>query len=295
MPHPRLIPTLALVPVLALAACGPESPTDVPDFVLESAFNDVPEQPTGSWVRVCKFSYNDVHGLPDDGTIGTVFNFTTTATNPTVVAPSASMPAMWGYELNPYRHCPVVWNDPNSAFDDQTLVSVTEELTTGFALADIAYEYPLEQMSGGYDRQGGRTITLPPRGGLIVYFKNVAVDTPPPPPPPTGGQGCTPGYWRQPHHYDSWTVLTPDDTYSAVFGVGPDMRLGDAIKIKGGKFNALIRHSTAAMLNAYSPGVDYDLTASDVVTAVQNAYSTGAWKNIKNQLDNLNNQGCPLN
>jgi hypothetical protein len=37
---------------------------------------------------------------------------------------------------------------------------------------------------------------------------------------PTGDQWCSPGYWRQPHHLDSWeeTGYNPDDLYSAVIG-----------------------------------------------------------------------------
>jgi hypothetical protein len=27
--------------------------------------------------------------------------------------------------------------------------------------------------------------------------------------PPPGNQGCTPGYWKQPHHLDSWVGYTP--------------------------------------------------------------------------------------
>lgn len=35
--------------------------------------------------------------------------------------------------------------------------------------------------------------------------------------------GCTPGYWKQPQHLESWglTPYSPDDIFSDVFGVGP--------------------------------------------------------------------------
>ncbi|MFW5696774.1 MAG: hypothetical protein ACOCXR_03200 [Phototrophicaceae bacterium] len=48
--------------------------------------------------------------------------------------------------------------------------------------------------------------------------------TPPPPtptpPPPADPTWCSPGYWRQPHHLDSWaaTGISPDAKYSAYFG-----------------------------------------------------------------------------
>ena len=35
------------------------------------------------------------------------------------------------------------------------------------------------------------------------------------------GQGCTPGYWKQRHHFFAWTQNTPSDSYSTVFGVSP--------------------------------------------------------------------------
>lgn len=294
----KSLQVLGLSALVALAACGPESPTAAPaDYLLETAQNpsDGPTQPVGTYVRVCKVSFNDFEDLPDDGTLGTAFDFTTTATGGTVTAPTVSMAATSRLDLDIYVDCPVVWEDPTTPFDDQTLVTLTEAVTPGFQLTDIFYQYPSDGVFRGVDRQGGRSATLTPRDGLVVYFKNVAADTPPPPPPPGGGQGCTPGYWKQPHHYDSWVGLTPTDSYVEVFGVGPDMFLGDALKLKGGKFNALIRHSVAALLSANSPGVSYDLTGAQIISAVQQAYASGQWKSLKNQLDALNNQGCPLN
>ncbi|MCI0558897.1 MAG: carboxypeptidase regulatory-like domain-containing protein, partial [Nitrososphaera sp.] len=37
--------------------------------------------------------------------------------------------------------------------------------------------------------------------------------------PPTGGQGCTPGYWKQPQHFDSWVGYNPNNSFDQVFGV----------------------------------------------------------------------------
>ncbi|MGH2544967.1 MAG: DUF7507 domain-containing protein, partial [Ardenticatenaceae bacterium] len=34
-----------------------------------------------------------------------------------------------------------------------------------------------------------------------------------------GGEGCTPGYWKQAHHFDSWVGFDPSDSFDAVFGV----------------------------------------------------------------------------
>src|SRR6476620_1824848 len=61
---------------------------------------------------------------------------------------------------------------------------------------------------------------------------------PPPPPPPPGTQGCTPGYWKQTQHFDSWKVYQPTDSFNAVFGLtGPfanSWTLLDALSQGGG-------------------------------------------------------------
>ena len=65
-----------------------------------------------------------------------------------------------------------------------------------------------------------------------------------------GGEGCTPGYWKQPHHFDSWTNYTPSDEYDVIFGVPYDKTLLEALRTGGGGEKALGRHATAGLLNA---------------------------------------------
>lgn len=117
-------------------------------------------------------------------------------------------------------------------------------------------------------------------------------------PPPQPAQGCTPGYWRQEHHYDSWVGYAPTDDFETVFGVdasfSPDS-LGDAVELNGGGERALARHATAALLNAATGDVNYTFTISQVIASVQNAYATGEFEALKDQLDAANNAGCPLN
>ena len=75
-------------------------------------------------------------------------------------------------------------------------------------------------------------------------------DDPPPPPPPTGGEGCTPGYWKQPHHFFAWTApYTPETLFSDVFeDAFPGQTLLEVVSLKGneGKLEALGRHTVAA-------------------------------------------------
>jgi len=119
-----------------------------------------------------------------------------------------------------------------------------------------------------------------------------------PPPPPA--QGCTPGYWRQDQHFDSWvpTGYSPSDDFGLVFGVVPSFSpstLLDAVWLGGGGENALARHAVAALLDAANPNVSYPLSVGEVIAGVQAAYATGGFETFKNQLDTFNNAGCPLN
>jgi len=123
-----------------------------------------------------------------------------------------------------------------------------------------------------------------------------------PPPPPTGFEGCTPGYWKQDQHFDSWQVYSATDSFNAVFGVsGPfpnTLTLLDALGLGGGGLNALARHAVAGLLSSISSDVDYGLTPAEVIQQVQAAINGGDATTIealKNKLDALNNKGCPLN
>jgi hypothetical protein len=116
------------------------------------------------------------------------------------------------------------------------------------------------------------------------------------PEPPGGGQGCTPGYWKQPHHFDSWVNYSPTDDYAAVFGVDASFEkdLVGALSQGGGGEKALGRHAVAALLNAQSPGVSFYYSTADVIALVQGAYASGDFEGAKNLLAAQNEMGCPL-
>lgn len=115
---------------------------------------------------------------------------------------------------------------------------------------------------------------------------------------PRGGQGCTPGYWKQPHHLFAWvpTGYTPMDLYGDVFGVDDslDLELLQALWRGGGHERALYRHATAALLNASSPDVDYYYTSGEVMEMVEEAYASGNFNYFKNLFNDANQSGCPL-
>jgi len=111
-----------------------------------------------------------------------------------------------------------------------------------------------------------------------------------------GTEGKTPGFWRQPQHFDDWVGFEPGDSFEAVFGVDAtgDPTLLDAVTAGGGGEFALQRHATAALLNAMNPNVDYAFTANQVVTAVQQAYATDSFEPVKNQFEAENEKEADL-
>ena len=109
-----------------------------------------------------------------------------------------------------------------------------------------------------------------------------------------GGEGCTPGYWK--NHTDRWTGFSAGDSFDTVFGVtsSNDPTLGEAVGLGGGGEFALQRHAVAALLNASSPDVDSGQTTADVIAIVQAAYDSGDFEGAKDELEDVNEQGCPL-
>jgi hypothetical protein len=151
--------------------------------------------------------------------------------------------------------------------------------------------------NGGYYVE----VPVPPEGGSqhFIDFGNMYAC----------GEGCTPGYWRQKQHFDSWVGFEPTDLFSDVFGETITIRFGkkrrtiedptlrQALKAKGGGINALARHTVAALLNASSPDVSYDLSVDDVIDEFKDVYpgTKEEYNNLKNYFEGFNEQGCPLN
>jgi hypothetical protein len=110
-----------------------------------------------------------------------------------------------------------------------------------------------------------------------------------------GGQGCTPGYWKQKQHFDSWVKYKPGDSFAAIFGVPYNLTLLQAMEQGGGGKNALGRHAVAALLNAAANGVSYYYIEREIISMVQQAWATGDYETTKNLLAAENERGCPLN
>jgi hypothetical protein len=111
--------------------------------------------------------------------------------------------------------------------------------------------------------------------------------------PPPGGEGCTPGFWK--NHEEVWPIPTGND-FDTTFGVdafSSDITMFEAARLEGGKLNALGRHATAAYLNALSPVVNFDLTPNEVIAAFQAAVASGDYETTKDMFEAFNELGCP--
>jgi hypothetical protein len=123
-----------------------------------------------------------------------------------------------------------------------------------------------------------------------------------------GGQGCTPGYWK--NHAAAWppTGYSQGQTLESVFDV-PDalgydgttlvgaLNFGGGSGVSGGA-RIMLRAAVASLLNAAHNGVSFGLTAADVIAQTNAALASNNRATmiaLGGTLDDLNNGGCPLN
>ena len=131
----------------------------------------------------------------------------------------------------------------------------------------------------------------------------------------TGGEGCTPGFWK--NNADkkgavAWgpTGYSPSEKFSDVFGVVITVRAGgrrtitdptllQALGATGGGVNALARHGVAALLNSAHPGIAYGIgSPAGVIALVHDALVSpdpGAIGAAHIILADYNEAGCPIN
>jgi hypothetical protein len=189
-----------------------------------------------------------------------------------------------------------------AAGDPPVRFHVTELVPTGYVASFVRtiFEEPITQPGGVTTVEPsvtGNTAIGFAGGdrGILIVFTNT--ELPPPPPPPGDGQGCTPGYWKQSQHFDSWTApFTPTTLFSDVFeNAFPGMTLQQVLSQGGGGLKALGRHTVAALLNAASSGVSYPLTTQQVIDGFNGVFPGGDFETLHLRWAALNEAGCPLN
>jgi hypothetical protein len=122
--------------------------------------------------------------------------------------------------------------------------------------------------------------------------------------------GCTPGFFKQPQHFDSWVGFTQSQLVSSVFTVPANYTLNgqnlgsftllQALSFKGGNTlsgaaQTLLRAAVAAILN--STAQTYPLTTAQIVAEVNTALASQNRATIlaeATRLDQFNNAPCTL-
>jgi hypothetical protein len=266
---------------LVLAACGGEAPLGTDSAAPRPSFVVVPpdEQADIEQFEVCKY--------------GSAGNFSFTMTDNRV-----SPPAVTGGTFSLIDgECSLIALAGGKGAD----VSVTEtSAASGFQLDHVVVTTVNSSGTSSVTVSGptvggsigGATAPTGPQG-ILAQFYNVPVPPPPPPPPPPGGEGCTPGYWKQAHHFDSWVGYAPTDLIATVFGRPVGGTLLDGLQANGGGLNALLRHTVAALLNTNA--ISFELTSAQVIAAFQAAYDSGNYHAQKDAFAALNERVCPLN
>ncbi len=182
------------------------------------------------------------------------------------------------------------WDSQNLLVDIPA--GVTSVSVQAFSREDTGTLRP-ERMS----RYSGLSV-LDPELPASLFWLAAGLSVPNEPPPPGGGEGCTPGYWKQPHHFGNWTLpYTPGTMFSDVFeDAFPGMTLVQVLGQGGGGLNALGRHLVAALLNAASSDVSFELTPSDIINQFNDVFpgSNDDYTALKDVFASYNERHCPL-
>jgi hypothetical protein len=142
----------------------------------------------------------------------------------------------------------------------------------------LVTSYPMTLGGAAYDHVAGDMTA-----GVLTY------------PSTPGSQGCTPGYWKQSQHFDSWVGYSPNQQFSSVFeDAFPGMTLLQVLQQGGGGLKALGRHTVAALLDA-SSNIDYGLEPAQVIQSFNDVFPGGDYEGQKDLFANRNERACPLN
>jgi hypothetical protein len=114
--------------------------------------------------------------------------------------------------------------------------------------------------------------------------------------PPQGGEGCTPGYWKQSQHFQYWMGYSPNQSFITAFGENafPGKSLMNVLNSNGGGLKALGRHAVAALLNASNPNINYAFTKTEVIDAFRDVYpgTANEYEDLKDTFEDENQRGC---
>jgi hypothetical protein len=278
----------------------PTPPPAEPQFTIGEQPPNTPEDPPPfstrgvadlEFVEVCK-AYEGVDGGPVNIDVSVVSHTGTDIDPFSVTLQDGECLDVWLHGGDGLDEVTVTENPVPDGYSVSWVKEVANNESPGCQEADSGSGSSATGLAGG-DECG--------LSGALIRFTNTFEE-----PPPEGGEGCTPGYWKQEHHFDSWEGYAPTDAFDDVFdpdavplrrpesGTTSDITLAEGLRLRGGGVNALIRHTIAALLNAANSGVDYDLTEADVLAKYAAAIG-GDVEAQKDEFAQFNEQGCPLN
>jgi hypothetical protein len=283
---------IAALGFLALGACA-ESPLTQPASLSVADLGPMsvgsPGDP-GEGVLVCKVV------APVSG----VYNFTVTAVdNGFGTVPAGGAFTLEYFAANPFPpSCAYAWRSVVRADGQEGggTVTVTELPPVDQQVDSIVILGATGQRLDVVTGTNEVTVTADFHAGKTLKVYNGIKRTPPP--PPTGIAGCTPGYWKQKHHFDSWVGYGQSDNFNAVFGrnfFSGGRTLLKALSTGGGGKDRFGRHATAALLSTANGGVQYGMTTAQVISAVQAAIDNGTYDKLSDVFEKMNERGCPLN
>lgn len=193
----------------------------------------------------------------NDDAPGTQVTFDVEVSGPGTYVTPVTVTAVTFAALNVDTDCRQVWWAGGTS--DPSYVTVTERVPAGTTLYRIAAFGDVQAMT-----DNSVTVRVDAYNGAMLAFKNMGT--------PTGGEGCTPGYWR--NHLEDWAAAGIDtgDDFDTTFGVDyfdPDITMEEAVNLGGGGVRKLARHGSAALLSASHPDVAYPYSAAEVIAMVQ--------------------------
>lgn len=284
---------VASLATLSIVACG-EAPTSLP------ANTEITEGALPNW-EVTDTTYSSGH-LQTDSTlwfrrvwvckVGTSANFAVSVNGgaPTLVS-------LVNDECRQVHYYAPGWqgNPDNPAFFGADTVTVTElltdmSITLDSIQVDSTHNFTKIRLGTFTGINSVTAIVTRSKGSILTFFNSTYEE------PPTGGQGCTPGYWKQSQHFDSWNGYAPNQLFSSVFeNAFPGMTLLQVLQQGGGGLNALGRHTVAALLNSAQDGVSYNIgSPAGVIAMFNDAFPGSDYEGLKNLFAGYNEQGCPI-
>lgn len=182
-------------------------------------------------------------------------------------------------------------SDPAWAGQDEVVVTenVVHPVVLDSIVRDETHNERITRLATLTGTNSASVTTTRSKGGILVFY-NRKLDE------PQTLAGCTPGFWRQPQHFQYWVGYSPNTLYGDVFeDAFPGMTLLQVVSLGGGGLNALGRHTVAALLNASNPEVSFAFAYPETVIDMFNAAYPGTkagYETLKNSFEEQNELGC---